>query len=178
MIKKSSFIFRSLCCIALLNAAIGRTSLLANNIDPERVSYRSHKEHDAFIRINAEYHDTQTNKIRVVGTIAVDGNYIDGLYSYSRNQGIGSELFIQALETIKKTHNPDGSRKYEYAYWDAVGNTSFYKRFGAHCVTSDSKRRSSCSSCHEMRFYFDKDGDPRINYEQFKKQTVVPKEPL
>lgn len=120
--------------------------------------------------MHKQYTITYEHKIRYTDSrdaiLALKNNSMIGLIMYDKNaiswmrvdkkyqgQGIGSELFVQCLETI--------AQDYDRAHWLAEKSIPFYQRFGARIC--DPYYAPKTSSDAEMEFVFKRDGNPREN---------------
>lgn len=108
-------------------------------------------------------------KTRTYGYVLFTKNKIDSLFvdKSDRTKGIGSQLFIHALNTIAQ-------KKYSKACWLANESVAFYLPFGATikgqpCKLIPTQRHFSAN----MEFDFNLNGDPLINKNKFKKMRIT-----
>lgn len=107
--------------------------------------------------INAYLHDIKIGFIHYNATD--EEGFIDALNveTVLQNKGIGTTLFLQSMAHLK-------TLGCSTVRWSALNSVNFYKRFGARI------NGSAQSNSAFMIFEFDKDGNPKKNYLEYKKQ--------
>lgn len=88
-----------------------------------------------------------------VGFVNIIENKLATLEAFAQRQGIGSQLFITALEYIKQ-------KGYERVSWNATTSSrEFYKKFGARELSLNKEYFPLIP----MEFDFKRDGNPKEN---------------
>lgn len=106
-------------------------------------------------------------KEKIIGEIIFTRNEIINLKvePQFQCQGIGSVLFIEALDQIK-------AEGFSYAWWHADKSIPYYMRFGAKLDELPDREDNDEKASANMYFRFEIDGDPLENLKKFKQQFI------